>query len=74
MAYSCQRKIVKAYSEDLRWRVLYQTHLRGLSAEEIADNLFVSKRWIKEIRRLYSTTGKVSRSPRKGTCSIMTGE
>ena len=41
MAYSCESSRKKAYSADLRWRMVYQRHMLGLTFEEIGSRLSV---------------------------------
>lgn len=37
--YSFQPCRTKAYGEDIRWRMVYQRHMTGLTCEQIAANL-----------------------------------
>ena len=50
---------MKAYSQDLRWRVIYHQYLAGSSVQETADALYVSVGWVKKIRGMYKRRGHV---------------
>ena len=41
MAYSCEDKRSKAYSSDLRWRMIYQVEVLGMSYRKVAASLLV---------------------------------
>ena len=62
----------KAYSTDLRWRVIYHWQIYGSSIQETANQLFVSPFFVKKIRRLYRQTRNVSPRARPGELRILT--
>ena len=41
MARSCEPRRTSAYSEDLRWKMVYQREIRGLTYDSIAQNVGV---------------------------------
>ena len=48
------------YSEDLRWRAVWLHLIRGWSADEIADVLFICKRSVERYLSLYHASGSVA--------------
>ena len=42
--------IGKAYSDDLRWRIVYMSQMLGMKTVDISSLIFVSERTILEIR------------------------
>ena len=65
---------MKAFGDDLRWRVIYHQFLLGSSAELTANVLFVSKRFVQKIRAIYRRNGNVSRARRRGKQRFLSGE
>ena len=63
--------MVKNLSEDLRWRVIYHRYICGSSIEETAQSLFVSKRFVSNIRALYERTKEVKPTRRKGRLRVL---
>ena len=61
MATSCEPKRCSAYSDDLRWRILYQRTALGLSYREIAANLCVDVSTVCGTVQLFERTGNVSK-------------
>ena len=61
MATSCEPKRCSAYSDDLRWRMVYQRTALGLSYREIAANLCVDVSTVCRIVQLFERTGTVSK-------------
>ena len=59
MVTSCEPKRTKAYSEDIRWRMVYQLKLLGKTYSEIASNLNVDASTVYRIISLFDTTGDV---------------
>ena len=57
---------MKAFGEDFRWRVIYHQFLLGSSVELTANVLFVSKRFVDKVRRIYRQKGDVTRTRRRG--------
>ncbi|KAL5005222.1 hypothetical protein ScPMuIL_018678 [Solemya velum] len=64
--------MVKDYSEDLRWRIIYHQHIHGSSAKTTSDALFVSLDCVYKIRRVYKQTGRVGKRPRPGPGRTLT--
>ena len=58
---SCESKRSSAYSEDLRWRMVYQSLGLRLPYSEIACNLCVDVSTVKRTVKLYNQTGSVSK-------------
>jgi transposase len=52
--------MVKAFTNDLRWRVIFHTVMYGASSRETAAALFVSLDFVHKVRRLYRTTGRAT--------------
>ena len=65
---------MKAFGDDLHWRVIYHQFLLGSSAELTANVLFVSKRFVQKIRAIYRRNGNVSRARRRGKQRFLSGE
>ena len=57
--------IGKAYSDDIRWRIVYMSQIRGLKAADIASLTFVSKRTVQRYVERYKVTGDVAQFVRK---------
>lgn len=49
----------KAYSEDLRWVLVYMHHKRDLSVNQIENITGLKPRTIRRVLKLYEGTGKV---------------
>ena len=58
----------KSYSEDLRWRAVWLSIVRGITPSEIAEVLFMSKRSIQRYLSLFHSTGSVAPRERRGGC------
>ena len=56
---SCEPARTSAYSEDLRWRMVWQSELLGYSQQTIAQNLGVDQSTVSRTLRLFFTTGSV---------------
>ena len=63
MATSCERGRCSAYSEDLRWRIVWQRDALQLSIDSIASNLCIHKSTVSRILTLFHGTGTVSKKP-----------
>ncbi len=61
MATSCEPKRTSAYSEDLRWRMVYQFEGLQLSHAQIANNLSVDVATVRRTVKLFQETGNVSK-------------
>ncbi len=64
---------MKAFDDDLRWRVIYHQFLLGSSADLTANVLFVSKRFVYNVRAIYRRSGDVTRLKRKGRQRLLSG-
>ena len=76
-ATSCESKRSSAYSEDLRWRMVYQKEGMGLSYSVVAKNLNVDQSTVKRVVKLFTNTGSVTKKsydksslPRKITKAV----
>ena len=56
---SCESKRTSAYSEDLRWRIVWQREVEKLSLKNIASNLSVDASTVYRIVNTFQTTGTV---------------
>ena len=61
---SCEPKRTAAYSEDLRWRMVWQRFVGGLTLKKIASNLCVDASTVMRITKKFDAVGKVSKSTR----------
>ena len=61
MTFSCQPHLTKAYNEDLRWRIAWQSEAMGLPQAKIAANLIVDKSTVSRILSIFHHTGEVSK-------------
>ena len=52
-----------AYSEDLRWGMVWQREALGYTYAKIAENLCVDKSIVSRTLNLFLTTGSVSKRP-----------
>ncbi len=64
---------MKAFDDDLRWKVIYHQFLLCLSADLTANILFVSKRFMYNVRAIYRWSGDVTRLKRKGRQRLLSG-
>ena len=62
---SCLHQLVhtSAYSEDLRWRMIWQSVLLAYSQQPIAQNLGVDQSTVSRTIQLFETTGSVGKKP-----------
>ena len=58
----CGSKCSSAYSEDLRWRIIWQWEALNLKYSEIAVNLCVSESTIRMIVQSFETNSDVSKN------------
>ena len=63
MTMSCQPARTSAYSEDLRWRRVWQSELLGYSQQAIAQNLGVDQSTVSRTIQLFQITGCVGKKP-----------
>ena len=59
--FSCERGRTSAYSNDLRWRIVWQHEAQGKSLSAIAESLCVDKSTVSRILRLFHQTGQISK-------------
>ena len=59
MACSCEKDRTTAYSEDLRWRMVWQSQALSLSSATVARNLGVDISTVKRTVNLFERTGQV---------------
>ena len=60
---SCEPHRSSAYSEDLRWRIVWQREALGVSCSEIATNLNIDISTVKRVLQTFATTGDVCKKP-----------
>ncbi len=73
MATSCESQRTKAYSEDLRWRMIYQAKALGKSYREIAANLNVDAATVCRTVAIFDSTNDVRPKdypPNTGTAKL----
>ena len=58
---SCKRRRTCAYSEDLRWRMVWQKEALGYSYEDVGSNLGVDRSTVFRVVELFHTMGNVSK-------------
>ena len=56
---SFESKRTKAYESDLRWRMVYQSSVQGLTLREIASNLNVDHSTVCRVLKIFEETGNV---------------
>lgn len=56
---SCEPKRSSAYSEDLRWRMVWQCEALGYSHARVADNLSVDRSTVSRTLQLFHSTGSI---------------
>ena len=59
MAYSCETKRSSAYSDDLRWRMVWQREILGHGYQTIAQNLNVDASTVWRAVKLFRDSGSV---------------
>ena len=67
MATSCESKWSSAYSEDLRWRIIYQVKALGKNYHEVALILNADVSTVRRISESFDRTGDVSPKPHPST-------
>ena len=60
---SCESGRRSAYSEDLRWRMIWQREALGCTCTSIAENLNVDRKTVSRTLELFHATGSVSKRP-----------
>lgn len=61
MAFSSEPRRTKAYSADLRWKVVWQGEILRFTHTKIAENLNVDRSTVSRILNLFQQTGGVSK-------------
>ena len=70
---SCEPKRASAYSNDLRWRMVYMVEMKHKPYREVAENLAVDPSTVCRTVNLFSETGNVDKRkhpPNKGTAVL----
>ena len=67
-------EMVKTLSKDLPWRVIYHRYINGSSIEDTAQSIFVSKRFVSNVRALYKRTKDVKTARRRGRLRVLSFE
>ena len=57
----CERNHRVAYSEDLRWRMVWQKSILGYTYEQVTSNLNVDKSTVWRMVKLFDETGNVTK-------------
>jgi hypothetical protein len=65
---------MKAYSDDMHWRIIYRWKIYGSSAVDTARLLFVSANFVYAMRHTYANTGGIWKRPRRGKARILSRE
>ena len=60
---SCDPKRTSAYSEDIRWRIIWQREVLGLKMEKVAQNLNLHPSMVCRVIKLFEETDTVSKRP-----------
>ena len=60
---SCEKKRCSAYSEDLRWRIVWQKFTLDRTSHEIAENLNIDHSTVKRIIRKFKISGSITKKP-----------
>ena len=74
MAFSCEKNSTTAYSEDLRWHMVWQSQALSFSSATITRNLGVDVSKVKRIVDLFERIGQVRKRdyPAGITFSVIT--
>ena len=65
-ARSAEPYRTSAYSADMRWRMVYQHEILGLTCRAVAKNLSVDASTVSRVVSKFNETGNVDPKPRKG--------
>ena len=63
IAFSCEKNRTAAYSDDLRWRIVWKYEAEDKSQNRIAENLCVDKSTVSRTLKVFHQTGQVSKKP-----------
>ena len=63
MSYSCEKGRSSAYSEDLRWRMVWQKEALGKSLTEVSKDLCVDRSTVSRTMSLFFASGSVKKKP-----------
>ena len=58
---SCEPTRCSAYSEDLRWRIVWQTEALRYTSDQVASNLGIDKSTVNRIRQRWCTSGSLKK-------------
>ena len=53
-------KMLRSYSEDLRWRAVWLAIVRGMNVQQIASVLFICEKLVHRYLSLFHSTGSVA--------------
>ena len=70
---SCEPKRTSAYSNDLRWRMVYMVEMQHKPCREVAENLAVDPSTVSRTVSLFNESGNVNKRkhpPNKGTAVL----
>lgn len=54
---------MRAYGNDLRWRVVFLRYIREMTMADISHTLIVSKSFVSKVLKRYHESGDVKRRP-----------
>ena len=71
---SCEPHRTRAYDNDLRWRIIWQTEGLQYSTQQVAKNLNIDKSTVSRVRNRFVTTGTVLKNiyPKEQAIRILT--
>ena len=74
MAFSCKKGKTSAYSEDLRWRMVWQSQALSLPSATVARNLGVDISTVRRTVNIIERTGQVDKRayPSGGAFTVIT--
>ena len=75
MSYSCEKGRSSAYSEDMRWRMVWQKEALGKSLAKVSKNLGMDKSTISRTLSLFFASGSLKKKPcpkDKAFCKLTT--
>ena len=69
---TCEPSRSSAYSEDIRWRVVWQSEALGYKPSEIASNLNIDASTVRRVIHIFLSTGTVNKRPYQRACRVIT--
>ena len=61
MAHSCEPRRKSGYSNDLRWRMVWQREVLGYTYDTVAKNLSVDVSTVSRVVKLFNSSGSVDK-------------